>query len=263
MATLGKILVIVFAALSLAVLTWSFGVYTQRIRFTETAKDSTPGIFKVQREKTAELSANADRAFVRWSGNLGTVSNLEQQERYPRRAFYAIDLYLIRYGEWFNPKARQVEKVAEPVQVLVFAPNRYLDISKPVGRPPELSRVGGAPLDCVVTHDAKMAKLATDIDARHLENETAITERKKLNDEIVGIREPKLIKGLRQLISEQKTIEEQANMEDTYAADFVTNREAEFGLLKKRRDAMTARMEELERDPELKLVPPVKKGLSD
>ena len=50
---------------------------------------------------------------------------------------------------------------------------------------------------------------------------------------------------MRQLINEQKNIEDQAKAEDVYVNDAVTNREAEFGLLKKRRDALVARKNEL------------------
>ena len=56
-----------------------------------------------------------------------------------------------------------------------------------------------------------------------------------------------LVKGLRTLINEQKNIMDQAEAEDRYVAVFVTNREAEFGLFKKRRDAMQARAAELNR----------------
>ena len=57
--------------------------------------------------------------------------------------------------------------------------------------------------------------------------------------------QPILVKGLRTLINEQKLMSDQAEAEDRYASVFVTNREAEFGLFKKRRDAMLGRVEEL------------------
>jgi hypothetical protein len=260
MAMLGKILVVVFTALSLAVLTWAFGVYTQRIEFVAPAGKDTPGIFKAQQDKVRELSANADRAFTRWSGNLATVATLEGQ-RYPRRSFYAERLQAAQFGQKWNPQAQQWQAVVPPdvpVQVLVFTPDGWIDI-RPGARAPVLAREGGGALDSLAGYGVRMKDLIAKIDEDRKKNVVAIDERKKLNDEIVGVTEPRLIKGLRRLISEQKTIEEQGNLEDVYAADVVTNREAEFGLLKKRRDAMTARMEELDRDPERKFVPPVKK----
>jgi hypothetical protein len=259
MAMLGKILVVVFTALSLAVLTWAFGVYTQRIEFVAPAGKDTPGIFKAQQAKAAELSANADRAFSRWSGNLATVATLEAT-RYPRRSFYTIQLQSAEFGQMWDPVAqRWVPNPGAPVQVLTYTPDGWIDIRQPTGRPGIPAREGGGPLQSKAGYDRDMVKLIGDIKVSREANTKAIDERKKLNDEIVGVTEPRLIKGLRQLVSEQKTIEEQGNLEDVYAADVVTNREAEFGLLKKRRDAMTARMEELDRDPERKFVPPVKK----
>ncbi len=246
MAMLGKILVVVFTALSLAVLTWAFGVYTQRIEFVAPAGKDTPGIFKAQQDKARELSANADRAFTRWSGNLATVAALEA-ERYPRRSFYAERLQAARFGQKWNAQARQWQPVVAPdvpVQMLVFTPNGWIDI-RPGARPPVLAREGGGALDSLAGYAVKMTALDAAIKLSREANVKAIDERKKLNDEIVGVTEPRLIKGLRQLISEQKTIEEQGNLEDVYAADVVTNREAEFGLLKKRRDAMNARKSEL------------------
>jgi len=79
-------------------------------------------------------------------------------------------------------------------------------------------------------------------------NAQSITDRDKLNREIIGTKDP-FVKGLRQLINEQKAIEDQAYNEDTYITDAVTNREAEFGLLKKRRDALVAREAELKKQP--------------
>lgn len=260
MGFIGRIMVVVFAALSLAVFTWSFGVYTQRIKFTAAEKDATPGIFKTQQARAAELSVTADRAFSRWSGNVGTVANLER-ERYPRRSFYGVQLSLARTGQSINPATGKLEPSATPVQVLVEAPSKYLDVSKPTGRAPILAREAGAPLDSIAGYDAKVAKLALDIQAAQMANVAAIAEREVLNNEIVGVQVPKVVKGLRKLISEQKEIETQANDEDVYSADFVTNREAEFGLLKKRRDAMTGRIGELDRDPERKVPPPPKKPI--
>jgi hypothetical protein len=257
MAMLGKIMVLVFTALSLAVFTWAFGVYTQRIEFSAPAGKDTPGIFKQQQAKAAELSANADRAYTRWSGNLATVTTLEGT-RYPRRSFYAVQLYMAEYGTWVNPATGKVEPSATPVQVLTYTPDGYIDVRQLNGRPQILSREGGSPLDSMAGYGVKMRDLTAAITASREANVKAIEAREKLNAEIVGVPATKT-KGLRKLVSEQKTIEEQANMEDVYAADVVTNREAEFGLLKKRRDAMTARMEELDRDPERKFVPPVKK----
>src|SRR5262249_863020 len=72
-----------------------------------------------------------------------------------------------------------------------------------------------------------------------------LAERDKLNKEINGVTVPMLVKGLRQQIEEQLTIKDRGDAEDRYVIGFVTNRESEFDLVRKRRDAMLARIEEI------------------
>lgn len=246
MGFLGKLFVVLFAASSLAALTWAFGIYTQRIVWTSAGQE-TPGLLDQQYTKANELGANADRAFTRWSGNLATVRNLEAQ-RQPRRSFYALELYQIRTGQAWD--GRGFSDTATPVREMVNAPNGYLDVRPNAPRQPVLVRAGGQPLQSVVAYDRINAKLAKDIADSQASNVKAIDERAKLTDEIVGLKVPKLVKGLRQLITEQKEIKTEADNESGYASDFVTNLEAEFGLLKKRRDAMVSRMSELDKRPE-------------
>jgi hypothetical protein len=236
MAFLGKLLVVVCGALSIAVFAWALGIYTQRISWQSVNKDD-PGLFDRQKEKAEDYGKAADRALNRWSSNLATVQLLEN-ERYPRRAFYAGQKYLIETGQWGG------KDVPQPVQQLQYAPNGFLDITRPVGRPPVEVRPGVA-ADSINGYQKKMAKLLQDIRASQTKNEKMIAERDAFNREIVGVTQPMLIKGLRQFINEQNTITDRADVENTYVSGFTTNREAEFGLLKKRRDALTGRMKEL------------------
>jgi hypothetical protein len=246
MAFIGKLLVVVHGALSLAVLAWAIGIFTNRIDWNtppvEAGKESSPGLYAKQEAKAKEYSEAVDKAYTRWSGNLLRVQMLEG-ERYPRRAFYAEQLQLVRTGE-LNGKP-----VANPVRVLVTAPNGYLDVrpnaQRPVFNVRDEKKTGdgtGVPSKSIAQYDREMAKMVEDIQASQMRNAQAIAERDKLNLEIVG--RPGM-KGLRTLLREQQTIHDQAVAEDVYVVGFVTNREAEFGLLKKRRDAMTARMDEL------------------
>ena len=94
----------------------------------------------------------------------------------------------------------------------------------------------------IAGYERKMARLVEDIKASQVRNDQAIVERDTLNREIIGSQQAK---GLRRRYNEQVEIMDRAQAEDQYVATFVTNREAEFGLLKKRRDALTGRMEEL------------------
>jgi len=260
MSTLGKVLVLVHGALSLTVLAWALGVFTNRIDWNtppaEAGKESTPGLYARQDAKATEFNAAIDRSYTRWTTNLNQVVILEA-ERFPRRSYYVIKLDLMERGTpnmMIGQPPNQV-RVAAPVQdIYPFAPNGFLDVPRDRFGNLDLTRAfarkayevrPGIPAKSVAMYDAEMAKLVQDIKDSQVRSNQAIAEREKLNKEIVGVTQPALIKGLRTLINEQKTIQDNADAEDRYAAVFVTNREAEFGLFKKRRDAMQARVAEL------------------
>jgi len=234
---LGKLLVVVHAALSIGVLAWAVGVYTHRIHWNNPPAGATAqeGIYAKQQAKATEYSDAAKRAYTRWSGNLAQVQLLEG-ERYPRRAYYTKKIEMVKTG------LLDKNPVANPVQHLVVAPNGFLDVRDPAAGPPVEVRAG-VPAVSLKQYEDAIAKLIQDSEASQVKNAQAITDRDKLNREIVGVKDP-FAKGLRQLINEQKAIEDQANAEDAYIIDVVTNREAEFGLLKKRRDALVQRKAE-------------------
>ena len=232
----GKLLVLVHGAASIGVLTWAVGVYTQRINWSSTDKDD-PGLFVRQKTKGEDYAKAAGQALNRWNGNLSSVNALEN-ERFPRRGFYAGQLAMLQTGTLDG------RPVPNPVQELLPAANGYLDVTRLIGRK-AIEAGKGVPLDSVKGYDDKAKKLVAELIASQTTNAEEIVKRDAVNREIVGVKDPKVVKGLRQLINEQLQIKDAADDEDTYVSNFVTNREAEFGLLKKRRDAMTARMGEL------------------
>jgi hypothetical protein len=255
MSMLGKVLCLLHGALSLIVLAWAIGVVTNRIDWNNPPADSgrDPGLYKRQDDKAAEYKIAVDRAFTRWSGNLNQVLVLEA-ERYPRRTFYAVHLYVMQTGGLPDATGKIVP-VPSPVQnVLNPGPNGYLNVPRDkngnlnmaaaLAFPPYEVRPM-VPADSMAGYQAKMEKLVEDIKASQVESAKADAEREKLNKEIVGVTQPMLVKGLRTLITEQKNIMDNAETEDRYVSVFVTNREAEFGLFKKRRDAMLGRVAEL------------------
>jgi hypothetical protein len=239
MGTLGRVLIIVHGAVSLAVLAWAVGIYTHRINWNSppNAASKEESVFARQKAKADEYNVAVDRAYTRWSGNLFQVQLLDN-ERYPRRAFYGTQLFLVQTGQ-LNGK-----DVPNPVQQLVNAPNGFLDIRQMVGRPAFEVRAG-VPADSIAGYERKMARLVEDIRAAQVRNDQSLVERDVLNREIIGTQQAK---GLRKRYNEQVEIMDRALAEDQYVANFVTNREAEFGLLKKRRDALTGRMHELEKE---------------
>jgi hypothetical protein len=250
-STIGKVLVLVHGALSLTVVAWALGVYTNRIDWNTppaaAGKETGPGLYDRQKNLAADYNASADRALARWSTNLNQVQALEA-ERYPRRAFYANHLNMIQTGKRLDGTA-----VTNPVQQMPLDPKGYisvpmvqgqLDVNAATSRPPVEVRPGIAGKS-VAKYDDEMRKFVADIQDSQKKSQEAIVERDKLNREIVGVTQPALVKGLRTLINEQKQIIDEAVAEDRYVSVFVTNRESDFGLFKKRRDAMLARVEEL------------------
>ena len=241
MGFIGKFLVVLHGALAIAVFTWAAGVYTQRIHWNtppaKEGKEASPGLFDRQKASADQFTTVVDKAYTRWSGNLNQVDALELQ-RDPRRTFYLGQLELVKTGNLGGVA------VPEPVQDLVNAPNGFLDTTRPRGRKAFEVRPGVA-ADSIAGYERKMAKQVDDIKASQDRNKLAIDDREKLNREIVDVTQPAVVKGLRTLLLEQKTIYDKAHNEDMYVVNFVTNREAEFGLLRKRRDAMNERSTQL------------------
>ena len=259
MSTIGKVLVLLHGALAITVLAWAIGVATNRIDWnTPPAADKPggPGLYDRQKALAAEYNAAVDRSHARWTGNLNQVLVLEA-ERYPRRAYYQLHLYVMQTGVrpdgkgGFVPVPNPVQDVLNPLAPNGFIdvprlPNGQLDMTRALARKPYEVRPGVL-AKAAAQYDREMAKFVEDMKGLQVTSANAIVEREKLNREIVGVTQPMRVKGLRTLITEQNVIRDQAEAEDRYVAVFVTNREAEFGLFKKRRDAMQARVAELNR----------------
>jgi len=251
-STIGKVLVLLHGALAITVLAWAVGVVTNRIDWNNPPagdKPRAPGLYARQKTQADEYNVAVDRSHARWTGNLNQVLVLEA-ERYPRRAYYQLHLYVMQTGELNGkPVPNPVQDVLNPLGGNGFIdvprlPNGQLDPNRMLARKPYEVRPG-IPAKAVAQYDKEMAKFVEDMKGLQVTSANAIVEREKLNREIVGVTQPTLVKGLRTLINEQKNIMDQAEAEDRYVAVFVTNREAEFGLFKKRRDAMQGRVAEL------------------
>lgn len=245
MAFIGKLLVVVHAAASLTVLTWAFGIYTQRIDWNNPkpreGQAARSGLYEQQKAQADLFNTNANKAYYRWASNLNQVEALER-ERFPRRDFYQKELDTIRRG-------------TGTLKELAIDPRTgFLDISPTAARKDFIvreSKMSGDPTgvlaQSIATYENMMKKTLEDIEASIARNQKAIEERDQLNREIIDVTDPVFRKGLRTLIAEQQEIRDAATAENAYVAGFVTNREAEFGLLRKRRDAMLARIDEIKK----------------
>ncbi|WP_020470498.1 hypothetical protein [Zavarzinella formosa] len=242
MGMFGKILVMFHTVLSLGMLTWAVGVYTQRINWNSPSKDA-PGVFDRQKAKTEDLKDAMNRSYYRWTANYGNVLQFEV-ERFPRRVFYTSQMNLLQYGS--TVKGGKSDEPAVPaVQELVLDPRTgFLDVTKVTGRKP-IPAPNGGNVRSIVGYEAAMNQAYKDIAASQAKNTKLLADRDLVNNEITGVTKPMLVKGLRQQINEQKLIEDEAVSEVAYVKGFTTIREAEFGLLKKRRDALSNRENEL------------------
>ncbi len=235
MGFIGKMLVMFHAVLSIGMLTWAIGVYTQKINWKSADKED-PGVFDRQQAKAEDLTGAMNRAYYRWTSNYGSVVLFEAQ-RFPRRSFYTTQLTLVQNGPDTSPAVLQL--TTDPA-------TGFLNVDPRVARKP-VAAPSGANAKSITGYEADIKQTYLDIDASQKENSKALTDRELVNNEVTGVTKPKLIKGLRQQINEQKLIEDEANLEVLYVGGFTTIREAEFGLLKKRRDALTVRMAELKK----------------
>lgn len=242
MEKIGRGLLLLHAMISIGMLAWSLGIYTNRIKF-KTGSTEAPGVIDASEIRLEDMKIAANRSYTRWTTNVLTVANLEQ-ERFARRIFYVGQLNLVKTGSL----APGQPALPTPVQQLVVNPrNGYLDISNPTGRPAiDVRTTPRVTAKSLVAYDKELVVLADSIVKAQAESARLLGERKKLNDEISGPTEPPIFKGLRQLVAEQQDIIENAGKELDYVTNNVTNREAEFGLLKKRRNALLNRKMELE-----------------
>ena len=241
MGFIGKMLVMFHAVLSIGMLTWAIGVYTQKINWKSADKED-PGVFDRQQAKAEDLTGAMNRAYYRWTSNYGSVRLFEDQ-RFPRRSYYTTHLNLVQNGPDTAPAVLQLP--IDPATGFLDGPFPPTMRAKLPPRP--VSAPSGANAKSIAGYEADIKQTYLDIDASQKENSKALTDRELVNNEVTGVTKPKLIKGLRQQINEQKLIEDEANLEVLYVGGFTTIREAEFGLLKKRRDALTVRMAELKK----------------
>jgi hypothetical protein len=255
MGFIGKLLVVLHGALSLAVLGWATGVFTHHIDWntppTETGRGA--GLFERQAKQVEEYNLAVDRAHPRWQSNVSQVVVLEG-ERYPRRAYYATMIRMATTGKIPKNNMPGEDVVPNPVKNLypLDATTGYLNTQTPTARPAfnvRDAKMGAAAVAALSVEEYQRLsnKLAEDVQASQKLNEAALVERDKLNKEINGVTDPMLIKGLRTQLAEQLQIKDRAETEDRYVIGFVTNNESNFDLVRKRRDALNVRIEELKK----------------
>jgi hypothetical protein len=243
MGKLGRIALLLHGLVSIGVFAWALGIYTNKINFKSTKPD-TPGVIDKSEETLKDLKAASDRAFTRWSGNLQSLAKLEDQ-RYPRRDFYQGQLNLVRLGS-LTPGGAQV---ASPVQKLDIDPQtNMLDYTKPIGRPAiDVRLQPRIAAKSIAAYLKDMDSTSASIVAAQDLSAKTLVDRKKLNDEIGGPTEAgNKTKGLRLLILEQEILDDNARSEFEYVDKFVTNGNADFELVRKRKTALMNRVLELQ-----------------
>jgi hypothetical protein len=241
MQRLGKLLVILNAALAIMFLMWAVAVYFEKVNwFTDTkapAGAQTVGIVDKAQARIKDLNEGSKGAAKRWAGQYAQVAFWEQ-DRPRRRDFYRGALYMVETGK--DP-GWNLQQGLPPVQQLGTDANGVV-IPQLTGKPIE-GRPGVA-LDSIAGYDRRIADAAADIKKRQEAIVMLIEEHRKLSEEIIGTPEQK---GLRTLIAEQEVIGKNALSELDYLAPFFTNRFSEHAITLRRVEAMEARKAELQK----------------
>ncbi len=241
MSFLAKSLILLHGLVALVAFTFTVTLYINRPNW-KTVENGPKGRIDAATEKIRAEEPFARAAFTTVTGKHLTVLQLEQ-ERYPRREFYDSQLSLVEEGTLQKGTPRIKGAVVQELEV--DAQTDFLNISRKIGRKPIQFRTGEDAKSLAEYSeliDSTIKQIASVQESIRLVNE----ERAKVNQEIVGTVDP-FTKGLRTRLREQELIAEQAVAEATYLDTFVTNSEADSGLIRKRYNALIQRLQELDK----------------
>ncbi len=244
MGFLAKSMILLHGLVALVAFTFTLILYVNRPNW-KSVENGPKGRIDAATETLRAQEPFAKAAFTNVTGTVLTVQQLEQ-ERYPRREFYDSQLSLVEDGTLGKGQPKIKGAVVQELES--NNANGFLNISKKTGRKPVQFRTGEDAKSLVEYRDlidSSIKQIASVQDSIKIVND----ERTKVNEEIVGTVDP-FTKGLRARLREQELIAENATAESTYLDTFVTNSEADSGLIRKRYNGLMLRMQELDKDKE-------------
>jgi hypothetical protein len=235
MTWLGKILVFVALAISLLLLAWAAGLYTNRIDWTLTkgTAEKPDGEGLKRQERFKQLTGALQVAEARLRAARPVVVRLENFR--PKNLEHYAKVLAAARGNQGNKEAQVQAVVFQNGQPVLEPPN--------VGVPkmePAKDRTGG-PLLTMAHYEEALAQVAQAIDKEQKRYQKAIAEDKELTEQIVGE------KGLRQQVWDEtaKGASVSAEVNDLKGRRVNTLMDTE--ILHQRRDQMRARIAELKK----------------
>lgn len=251
MTFIGKLMVVLLTVLSLTMVTWAAGIYTQRLDWypdKTLGPDQAKGRIAKLQDDIQVLLATKQQAEKLWTDNYVRMRTLEA-DRIARQQWYAGQLELLRTGKLNG------QDVAPAVQQLApDAIDPTQPLPSPTNRQPELG-ADGQPLKAIEVYDrliaAHLRTLSNDdpqMPGLQQQIAAVIAEEEVLTNEITGTTvDGQLIKGLRMKIDEQREIALDSQAEREYIVPFLTNRRADLEMVLRRQTSLQARVDEVKR----------------
>lgn len=231
MTTLGKILVVTTAALSLAFLGFALGIYTNRIDWPGGAKTPsgslTTGLLSEAGEQVKQWQKQAEDARNAWSAATEALVRLEKRQPAVEKG-YAEQINLAE-----TAPAPQVVNVFDRKDSRLDADGRPVMVAS---EPPLLSRR---------SYYEELSRMNQEIQRGSAEVSRLIGRERELTLRLTG--DPNGPRGLRVLAREEKVAQQNALDEEERLRPLRINLQVEARLLEIRQRALEARADELRR----------------
>lgn len=233
MTLLGKVFVLVNLALSLVMATLAFGVYANGIDWSNNPAKGTQsaGRFVAKKAEIDDLSKGITLSYETWRTANKELLTKEEQRRFDRR-WYAAEL------EKLYTAKGQVLMVAQEKGAADAA-------GRPTLVPAVENEVEKAPLQGMQVYHERLKQITEERERIRKELEAKVKEDTELTNQLTGDPERKT-KGLRRLLTEERTKQEGLIAETGIEEALRINREVESELILKRLDSLNERIRELE-----------------
>ncbi|HEY8506566.1 MAG TPA: hypothetical protein VIL46_18430 [Gemmataceae bacterium] len=239
MTFFGKLMVVLTAVLSLAVLAWATAVSTHSVDWFPPKGQSAQevkGRVNELKDRISGLVRAAERAQYQWDAGRRELAQAEQ-ERAQRLAWYAGQLELVRQGT--------IGGRPQPpphVQTLELDPaTGRLPLGQPTGRRPELAG-NNQPLLNLTAYAQTIDNSLRELQDLQQQVAGLIKEEEQWTNLIIDTPDRK---GLRTLIKEQEQILRDSLDEQAYLLPHLTNRRAEVALVERRQRSLQGRVDEV------------------
>jgi hypothetical protein len=229
---MGKILLFVNLAFSLALAFWGFGIYTNHIDWSDQKVGERMGQFAIWNERIKSVSDLAlPRAMSRFQTARAALEDLEARRP--------------KLREWYARELQNLQSGNQAVRAPVYRAGQ-LQIDPKTGAPvmgPVLN-LKGQPIQGLASIEAQnktYMEKQSQIVAVTKEIDKLLTEEKRLTTEIGDGKE----KGLRADLASVQLARQRSEDEQEFLRPLLYNRQVEVQILVKRQKALEARLKEL------------------